>query len=322
MALMYYFKIKLLLLQIFKLLLGRIILKVLGKHGCVKISQNRILLLFFSSKNCSLPSQWPLHSAFLNHAGKAVSPSSIPKVHSWWGGESSTTPVWNISSCMCVFPAKARCIHVCTVSHSAVPRELVPALGAREGISLFWKHKDTSVPLCRQLGKKRPISLCVQRAIAGCHLCQSQNFMGWSWRVSVRDSCHVFSSRDSSYCWGLHYTWNSKNAPCHYVCSSRLSCFSLLFSLVSKVRLKFVWFSIRLTEMWINYCCYCWLSAQPSLSAKHIAFLISHCFSFMCLWCRPATYCKLPHFSSAARSIKQWVSWSASARSGSDRPNS
>lgn len=82
MALMYYFKIKLLLLQIFKLLLGRIILKVLGKHGCVKISQNRILLLFFSSKNCSLPSQWPLHSAFLNHAGKAVSPSSIPKVHS------------------------------------------------------------------------------------------------------------------------------------------------------------------------------------------------------------------------------------------------
>lgn len=314
MALMYYSKIKLLLLQKFKLLLGRIILKVLGKHGCVKISQSRIVLLFFSSKNCWLPSQWPFHSVFLNRAGKTVSPSSIPRMHFWWGGESSTTPVWNISSCMCVFPAKARCFHVCTVSH-------MPALGAREGISSL-KHKDTSVPLCWQLGKKRPISLCLERAVAVCHLCQSQNFMGWSWRVSVRDSCHVFSSRDRWYCWRLHYAWNSKNAPCHSVCSSWLSCFSLLFSLVSKVCLKLVWFNTRLTETGINYCSYCWLSAQPSLSAEHIAFLISHCFSFTFLWCYPATHCRLLDSSSAARSIKQWVSWSASAWSGSERPSS
>lgn len=67
--------------------------------------------------------------------------------------------------------------------------------------------------------------------------------------------------------------------------------------------------------MGINYC---WLSAKPSLPAKHIAFQISHCFSFMFLWFYPATHCRLPDFSSAARSIKQWVSWSASAWSGSE----
>lgn len=50
MALMYYFKTKLLLLQKFRLVIGRIILKVLGKQGSVKISQNRILLLYFLPK--------------------------------------------------------------------------------------------------------------------------------------------------------------------------------------------------------------------------------------------------------------------------------
>lgn len=50
MALMYYFKTKLLLLQEFKLLVGRIILKVLGKHGSVKIGSDRILLCFFPQK--------------------------------------------------------------------------------------------------------------------------------------------------------------------------------------------------------------------------------------------------------------------------------
>uniref|UniRef100_A0A8D2PL09 Heparan-sulfate 6-O-sulfotransferase n=1 Tax=Zosterops lateralis melanops TaxID=1220523 RepID=A0A8D2PL09_ZOSLA len=38
----------------------------------------------------------------------------------------------------------------------------------------------------------------------------------------------------------------------------------------------------------------------------------------MFLWFYPATHCRLPDFSSAARSIKQWVSWSASAWSGSE----
>lgn len=72
----------------------------------------------------------------------------------------------------------------------------------------------------------------------------------------------------------------------------------LLFpSIWSHVRsVSEVWFNTRLTEMGINYCCWFWLSAQPSLPAKHIAFLIAHCFSFVFLWFYPATHCTLPDF--------------------------
>lgn len=60
---------------------------------------------------------------------------------------------------------------------------------------------------------------------------------------------------------------------------------------------------------------------MPSLSTKDIAFLISCYFSLMFLRCSPATQCRPPGFSSAARSVKQRVSRSAPAQSEKERPS-
>lgn len=126
--------------------------------------------------------------------------------------------------------------HVLPLPRSATqPRALgstggfnsLAALAPREGVSLLWKHSEA------------PQSHAwLKRAVAGCRRCQSQNCDQAQGGLKlegffVRDSCHVFRSRDNVCCWGLHYTWTSENASCHSVFSSLSDCLTFSIFLVS-----------------------------------------------------------------------------------------